>query len=180
MHSVARHGDGSSSRSPFASEGPARGLVAAALLGVLALPACSAETVGPSGVERTERAEAPFELRLRSDHMDESNCTVRVTATAEGGGNTAHAVWGELEGRSYDFDTYELLRSRTQPLHPDVFEAPWIRTGQTQWGQIDLEWFRRDADEPVLVELEFHARLHRAGESDPGEPQVTQLTLSCR
>lgn len=171
-----RHG---SSPGP-ARDRPAYGLALAAALGALALPGCQAETLGPAGPRITEPTDAPFALRLRSDHIDESQCAVRVTAVAEGGRNGAHATWDELEGRSYDFETQELVRRRTQPLYPEVFEAPTIESGNTQWGQVDLEWFRHDADEPVLVELEFHARLHERVERGAGVPQVIRLSLSCR
>lgn len=178
MNAFARHGH--RSRNRVSLHRPASALAAAAVLGAIALPGCQAETLGPTGRGATERTDAPFKLQLRSHYIDESQCAAPVTATAEGGHSSAYAVWGELEARSYDFETNEFIRGRTQPLHPDVFEAPAIASGQVQWGEVGLEWFRRDASEPVLVELDFHATIYEAGETGGGEPQITRLSLSCR
>lgn len=93
------------------------------------MSACQAERSGPTGHRITERRETPFELRLRTDHIDEAQCAVRLTASAWGGPENAYAAWGDLEGRSYDFETHELVRSRTHALYPHVFEAPTIATG---------------------------------------------------
>lgn len=178
MNAFTREGHGS--RNPPCRDRRTRSFAVAAVVAAMAMPGCQAETLGPTGPRPAQRSDAPFTLLVRSDHMDESQCAIRITATATGGPDDAYAAWGELEGHSYDFDTNQQVRSRTQMLHPDVFEAARIATGETQWGQVDLEWFRRDAAEPVLVELEFHAVLHEEGGSGPGETKVTPLTVTCR
>jgi hypothetical protein len=102
-----------------------------------------------------------------------------LTAAAKGGENGSYAEWGDMEVRSYDANTGMLIAmSQTQQIYPDVFDERLIGSGETQWGEVDFERFRRDAGMEVLVELYLTYKVVGADGQD--QEFVAQYTHSCR
>ncbi len=150
------------------------------LVSAVVLAGCSSTTAPPvdDWSSDTQPVASPsFKVSLSLTELDESVCQVEVTAVTRGGGNGAYGVWQELKGRAYDARTGEFIGiSRTQQLHPAVFDADRINAGQTQWGTVDLERFRRNAGDPVMVELEFY---YSAVENGEYQDRMVQTTHNC-
>lgn len=125
-----------------------------------------------------------FSLRLSVndlDRLDDQNCNIRVIAEASGGQIGAFAEWGELEGRSFDVQTGEFIGvSRVRQLSPEIFASDRIQTGEDQQGTVDLELFRREEGEPVLVELDFHYVVRGDGVSGSEDERVVNLSHKCQ
>lgn len=149
------------------------------LMTAVGLAGCGENPMGPQDVTRenpTNNA-APFSLEVFIHELDEELCQVRVTAVTSGGQDGSYAEWGELEGSSYDGNTGEYTGvSRTQQLYPDVFDAQRMERGETQWGELDLELYRRDEGVAVMVKLEFHYWVIEDGRR---EERVAKYEHSC-
>jgi hypothetical protein len=149
------------------------------LMTAVGLAGCGENPMGPQDVTRqnpTDNA-APFSLKVLIHELDEELCQVRVTAVTRGGQDGSYAEWGELEGSSYDGNTGEYIGvSRTQQLYPDVFDAQRMETDETQWGELDLELYRRNEGTAVLVKLEFHYWVLEDGRR---EERVAKYEHSC-
>ncbi len=150
------------------------------LMTAVGLAGCGENPMGPQDVTRqnpTNNA-APFSLEVFIQELDEELCQVRVTAATRGGQDGSYAEWGELEGSSYDHNTREYTGvSRTQQLYPDVFDAQRMERDETQWGELDLEFYRRDEGVAVMVKLEFHYWVMEDGRR---EERVAKYQHSCR
>jgi hypothetical protein len=122
-------------------------------------------------------AAASFKVSLSLTELDESVCRIEVTATTWGGETGAYGLWQELKARAYDAHTGEFIgNARTQQLHPDVFDEDRINAGQTEWGTLDLELFRREAGDQVIVELEFY---YSAVENGEYQDRMAKTSHSC-
>lgn len=120
---------------------------------------------------------ASFKVSLSVTEMDESVCRIKVTATTRGGDEAAYGLWQELKARAYDANTGDFIgNARTQQLHPEVFDADRINAGQTQWGTLNLELFRRQPGDQVVVELEFY---YSAVENGGYQDRMAKTTHSC-
>ncbi|MCZ6476889.1 MAG: hypothetical protein O6851_00985 [Gemmatimonadetes bacterium] len=129
------------------------------LMTAVGLAGCGENPMAPQDVTREKPTNnaAPFSLEVFIQELDEELCQVRVTAVTSGGQDGSYAEWGELEGSSYDHNTRGYTGvSRTQQLYPDVFDAQRMERGETQWGELDLELYRRAEGIAVMVKLEFH------------------------
>ena len=130
---------------------------------------------GANDTPRT--AAASFKVALSVTELDESVCRIEVIAATRGGGNGAYAEWRDLKASAYDPNTGEFIgNSRTQQLHPDVFDANRLYAGEEQRGMIDLERFRRDEGEQVMVELEFY---YAAVENGEYQERMANITHDC-
>ncbi len=151
------------------------------LMTAVALVGCGGVT-GPE--ERPEPRQpnpiaSPLRVSVSVEQLDDKVCQVRLTAAAKGGENGSYAEWGDMEVRSYDANTGMLIAmSQTQQIYPDVFDERLIGSGETQWGEVDFERFRRDAGMEVLVELYLTYKVVGADGQD--QEFVAQYTHSCR
>lgn len=151
------------------------GLLLASAVVLLGCGSTTAPVPNPGNTTASPSA-APLEVSLSVTQMDESVCRIEVTAVTRGGEKGAYAVWQELEGRAYDAITGEFIGIRTLQLYPGVFDADRINAGQTQWGTLDLELFRREAGDPVIVDLEFY---YSAVENGEYLDRMVETTHSC-
>jgi hypothetical protein len=150
------------------------------LASAVVLAGCSSTTAPIDDQTNVTRpvAAASFKVSLSVTEMDESVCRIEVTATTRGGDDGAYGVWQQLRARAYDAKTGEFIgNARTQQLHPDVFDTDRINAGQTQWGMLNLELFRREAGDQVVVELEFY---YSAVENGGYQDRMAKTTHSCR
>lgn len=132
-------------------------------------------------LDRTTRAR-PFTVQLDVNDLDalSDRCQVRVIADARGGSAGAFAEWDHLTGSSLDPDTGELIGvPRTQELFPDVFSHERIEAGESQQGVVDLELYRRQPDEQVVVRLQFRYRVADDGTGNRQE-RTTELFHTCQ
>lgn len=152
------------------------------LMSAVTLAGCGASVTGPSGQSELTRANptpSPLRVRLSVEQLDDKVCQVRLTAAAMGGQTGSYAEWGDMEVRSYDANTGELISMpRTQQIYPDVFDDRLIGSGETQWGELDFERFRRDEGMEVLVELDLTYKVVGADGQD--QEFVAQYTHSCQ
>ena len=149
------------------------------LMTAVGLAGCGDNPMAPQGVTRENPTynAAPFSLEVLIQEIDEELCQVRVTAVTRGGQDGSYAEWGELECSSYDHNTGEYTGvSRTQQLYPDVFDGHHMERGETQWGELDLELYRRDEGIAVMVKLEFHYWVVEDGRR---EERVARYEHSC-
>ncbi len=149
------------------------------LASAVVLAGCSSTTapIDDRANDAPRATAASFKVSLSLMELDESVCRIEVTAATRGGENGSYGLWQELKGRAYDANTGEFIgNARTQQLHPDVFDEDRINAGQTQWGTLDLEWFRREAGDPVIVELEFY---YSAVENGEYQDRMIKTSHSC-
>ncbi len=122
-------------------------------------------------------AAASFKVSLSVTELDESVCRIEVIASTRGGANGAYAEWRDLKASAYDPNTGEYIGiSRTQQLHPDVFDGNRLYPGDEQRGTVDLERFRRDEGQQVMVELEFY---YSAVENGEYQERMATITHDC-
>jgi hypothetical protein len=95
----------------------------------------------------------PFRVSVANQVPNPSSCLVDLTASTIGGEDGAYAMWGDVTARVYD----SKIKRFRDVLHPfgDIFDADQIAKGGSQYGKIDLEYFRLYEGEPVTVELRF-------------------------
>jgi len=154
------------------------------LMTAVTLAGCGASVTGPG--ERPERPQdnptaSPLRVRLSVEQLDDKICQVRLTAAAKGGENGSYAEWGDMRVRSYDANTGNLIAmSQTQQIYPDVFDERLIGSGETQWGEVDFERFRRDAAMEVFVELDLTYQVIGDGADGQDQEFVAKYTHSCR
>lgn len=106
-----------------------------------------------------------FAVTVGVVELDESLCRIEVIAGTRGGDDGAYAEWRDLRARAFDPNTGDYIgNARTQQLYPNVFDADRLYRGDEERGVIDLERFRRDEGQRVMVELEFYYTAWEKGE----------------